>query len=238
MAAEHTKRYLEEYAEIVEVEEATRKRPRDLRIPKYQERLRCFPPGRILYGAGDNDDIHVPFAGSYVDELRHHQFALLDSVFTSFLDTNRHRGVNYSLERLFTMDNRHNKYFRFMQYDIPYLATVCVYDDYDGDRLNIKLHNDGFTYVPKRGRIVPPRHQCDGWVLLESQGWKDLKGLINAFKSLSDGTAFKTCRVFYNHTERRLDIKMNSEVDGYKNVIITFEDGYPYFDDDVESTPL
>jgi hypothetical protein len=198
------------------------------------EELLALPPGSLLLAAERQHDVYLPQAG---------RFDLLDSVFTAFAQTNVSRGRHYSFEEILNIKKETPTGFRFIYHDIPYHADVFLYDNWDVDWINIKLVNDGFTYVPKRGHCVPPRPPIDGKL---SDGWIALKsgvdgvrlpGIYGSFKDINGG-AYTGSRLFYNFKHRRLDFKIVSSKTKHPHVLITFEDGTPDFDEEVESCPL
>jgi hypothetical protein len=160
-----------------------------------------------------------------------HKFQLLEEVFTQFLQTNEYRQQHFTIDALLKLDNTHKKFLKYEHGSVPYLATVFVFDGPHKPWLNIKLHSDGFAYLPKRREIVPPRHRCDGWVLLTEKDWQYMPQLLKTFTSFANGQVYQLSRMFYNDTARRLDIKFDSKDDNYNSVVITFEEGYPYYEE-------
>jgi hypothetical protein len=144
----------------------------------------------------------------------HHRFKLIDSVFSSFIETNDHCSITY-------------------------LATLFLKDGHNGNWLSIKLNNDEF-YIPKRGQMLSTRNNTDNWILLENTDWADLKQLRTLFRSVDTADSvpiYSSARFFWR--EGRMDLEIYSnDLATYPHVLVTFERGSPYFDEDVESSPL
>jgi len=159
---------------------------------------------------------------------KHHNLNLLDTVFKAFLMTNVFRGQNYQLRDLFLVKSR--RYFKFEHMSIPYLATVFTVEGHDADWLNIKLCNDGFEYLAKPGKPIS-RHCSDKWVSLPP-------GNVLPYFTSTVAAAkpyFSSARVFYNVHECRLDMKFfPKDTNTTPAMIVTYEPGYPYMDEEAE----
>lgn len=155
---------------------------------------------------------------------------LLDSVFEGFIKTNKHRQRHYTMGDLFSIARSPFKhYFRFEHLSIPYLATVFTYKGYDYDWLNIKLCNNGFVYTPRAGDAIT-RHKSDTWIVLPaSEALKWFSFLSSTVKPF-----YKSARVFYNYAEQRTDIKLYPTAPSTPALLVTFEPGSPYMDDNFE----
>ncbi|KAJ3326869.1 hypothetical protein HDU76_012559 [Blyttiomyces sp. JEL0837] len=230
-----TQRLIEQYNEVLEDEASYVAPPSDW----IERRASSFGPGRVRANY-PNQYLYTPHdvETRAVDCIRHHRFSLLDDVFDCFIRTNAHRGANWSLQDMLTRSSYDRRGFRFVHLDTLYRAEVFLYRGEDADWVNIKLVNNGFSYIPKAGRLVPPRHNADGWVLV-ALGTDDV--VLDRFCqhiNAVPNSPFTSTRIFYNNKHHRLDIKVYSQVADVPHVLVTFEDGYPYYDESVPSTPL
>lgn len=196
--------------------------------------------GRIMYDITSRP-IFIP--SSYIrnteSTIRFHKFKLLDEVFNEFIDTNYHKKKHFEFNDILKYDQKTINP-RFTHANIEYVATLFVHDDADKDWLNIKLVNDGFQYILKKGIAVPKRHNnTAGWVLLNDKDWKDMDGMMTKFQSVLDidEQVFQKATVFYNFDLERLDFKFFSSSDNYNNVIVTFEPGTPHYERFIEPQP-
>lgn len=180
-------------------------------------------------------DRYFPRPHSEVNDVQRHRFQLLYSVLQSFISTNTYRGRTFTFDQILRINSK--IFFRFEHHDLPYIATVSSINGYDSDWINIKLNNNGFTYIPRKGQLVPRRQNSDGWILMEA--WtQELPMLVSQLAGVANG-AFSSARAFYNWKHNRPDIKFYGKPDsGVPNVLITFEDGDPYYDEDVPATPI
>lgn len=190
-----------------------------------------WPTRRVVCGeqAGEEETVATEDLESanativYLEKF--HQFELLDSVFTQFLETNTYRGAHYSLTKL--LDVKFPRVFQFRHLSFPYVSTVFTVDGYDTDWVNIKLCNDGFVYIEKKGVRVQ-RHMSKDWVALpeDMQYMQYIPGLCAAVKPL-----YSSMRAFYNYGQKRFDIKLYPQDAHTPHLIVTFEPGYPDGDD-------
>lgn len=162
---------------------------------------------------------------------RHHKFELLDSVLTAFLETNTYRGSHYTLPEL--LNTPHKRFFLFYHYSIPYLATVFPVDGATATWVNIKLCNDGFAYKPREGTPIA-RHQSTNWVALPIPTFSPYVHTIHATFS----STHKQIRAFYNFPMSRLDLKLYPRDPTGTHILITFEPGYPYVDEEMPAGGL
>jgi hypothetical protein len=224
---EQTRQYLDQY----QTQEEKDFHPSSLFRSPY---IHVVPVERIIMDPYGNAYSFPDMSPFYVNE-KHHKFKLLNEVFQSFLETNNHRGNHYTLEELLKTKFSENLYLRYEQHGIPYLGTVYDFKYPKKDLLNIKLNNDGFSYLPKHGVKIPYRHHCDGWVALQKKDYEDLANIVNAFQELStDCGVFERSKLFYNFTEKRLDLKILSKDLKHKDVMITFERGAPWVEDEID----
>lgn len=159
---------------------------------------------------------------------KHHNLNLLDTVFDGFLKTNVFRGQNYQLCDLFSVKSK--RYFKFEHMSIPYLATVFTVEGHDTDWLNIKLCNGGFEYLAKPGKPIS-RHQSDQWVSLPPGN------VLPCFTSIVAAAKpyFSSARIFYNAYECRIDMKFfPKDPNKTPAMVVTYEPGYPFMDDEAE----
>lgn len=163
------------------------------------------------------------------DRSRFHRFEILDEVFKDFLETNSRSGrrgqEHLTLGNLLHINHTNPRYFRYEHAGIPYLATVFLHEDTNGDWVNVKLCNNGFFYVTKRVNCPISRHNEKDWILLNS-----------AFDYFTSTKAFlkdhySSYRCFY-HNKHRFDMKFFNPKNGLdRNLIVTYEDGTPYNDE-------
>jgi hypothetical protein len=151
-------------------------------------------------------------------------FETLDGVIGAFLNTNTWQGRNFTLNDLLKVSSK--RYFRYEHLSIPYRATVTRIEDYDATWLCLKLANNGFQYTAKSGERIS-RYKFNSWIALEVQDF------LQHFPTLQrkvKGT-YDEARVFYTFEERRVDIKLYPSDETLPHLMITFEEGYPYWSD-------
>ncbi|KAL0490889.1 hypothetical protein AKO1_009819 [Acrasis kona] len=160
------------------------------------------------------------------------KLSLLAEVFQHFANTNESNMKKCTIKEILAYKDGAPQYHRYYHHNIPYLATVFLFRSFR-HAVNIKLNNNGFQYVPMNREKMPPRHDCDGWILLEEDDKKDLLPILTILNTASSG-AYRFGSCFYNYDESRLDVKFVSTKSEYKNVVVTFENGYPWYDDEEE----
>ena len=133
-----------------------------------------------------------------------------------FLATNQHRGNNYTLSRLFSVQKKRG--FGFVHLRVPYRATVYTVEDHDYHWLNIELPNDGF-----RGVLAKGTNDGDDWVALSP------RRTLEQFPGLAVTPYYSSARVTYDAAGRSIRRTRARRV--------TYEPGYPYMDDQAELGP-
>lgn len=156
------------------------------------------------------------------DLEKQYQFAMLDEVFTSFLETNKCEGLKYNIKNLLAITESHKHFFRYEHASIPYLATVFIVVGPDSKWINLKLCNNGFVYQTRRGE-TRQRHNAE---------FMSLGEVFDEFEGMQTELShyFKKVAVFYSN-EGRMDIKFSDPIGDTPNLIVTYEPGYPYWDD-------
>lgn len=158
--------------------------------------------------------------------------SVLDDVFDSFVTTTVYRGRRVSWDELRTTSHTHKRYLTYEHLSIPYLATVFLHDTSRADWINIKLNCNGFMWPtpPLSWPELPhPRHNTTGWVVLPDGDF-----FSSAFPRIAqrfndaDGVA-----LYYALDAQRLDMKIFYD-DGRPHAEITFEMGYPFYDDIID----
>lgn len=168
-------------------------------------------------------------ASSEVLQIWRDSFEVLDDVFASFVSTNISRGVHAPWDQIIHATNRHRRYFTYSHLSIPYRATTFVLEGGSSDWLNIKLNCNGFTWpsVPQRcTELDHPRHNATGWIVLPDGIFPQyVFPTISRYFDDADGLV-----IYYARDARRVDMKFFYDGDR-PHVIVTFEMGYPEFED-------
>jgi hypothetical protein len=165
---------------------------------------------------------------------RFFKFELLDEVFVAFFATNR---TKLSLPGLCAFPQgrypQDKIYSTFFHADIPYMATVFLYTKDGDDWVNLKLNNDGFWYKQIHTEAYISRHSHDRWQKLPKSYYKYFENVVASFQD-----THRMC-IYYNSFTKRVDIRLRSiDIKKHKNVVITFEPGYPDFEYDEQCDPL
>jgi len=150
-----------------------------------------------------------------------HRFETLDEVLHEFILTNA-RG--YAMPDMLALPRNDPVYTKFYHCNVPYLATVRMLQ-FDKLRLEIKLPNNGFIYKAKEGASMS-RHKSDTWV--------SLRTAFKYFPKLVGMTPNHKSAFFYNFEAQRVDILMRSSDSAIPDIMVTYEPGFPYRDDDDE----
>lgn len=148
-------------------------------------------------------------------------------VFDEFIKTNKHQRRHYKFEEI--LDIREKTYFTFTHAEIPYLATVDFERGPRADWVIIRLVNDGFLYVAKRGQQRIKRHNRDDWVELSPEEGLDY---CKAITSLT-ASRFPTARTLYTVLGQRTDFQFFPPDEKNVHLQIDFEPGYPFTEDTV-----
>lgn len=154
------------------------------------------------------------------------RFELLDEVFGKFLETNLNK---WSLEQILTFRAGvypgDRTYSTFFHAEIPYMATVFLFSKNGEEWVNVKLNNDGFWYDRIHGEQFISRHNHDKWIRLGIKYHKYFTVLRDAFRETHK------ILIYYNAHLKRVDVKLFSlDTTLHKNVVVTFEPGYPDFE--------
>lgn len=183
---------------------------------------------------GEQEGTSMAIRLLFEEELnKYANIKLLDTVFAAFFDTNIYRGQRHTFDQILGIGSK--RYFRFEHLSIPYLATTFTVDSFDRTWVNLKLVNDGFQYTPRSGRFVSP-HKSDTWIELPPmEALQMFPSIIRAAKPL-----FKSACIYYNYAEQRVDIKLFPKEGGRTDraMLITFEPGFPFMDDESTAGPI
>ena len=159
---------------------------------------------------------------------RFHRFEILDDVFAAFLESNS-RGYDMKKISELGMDDVPRKtYLRYEHLSIPYRATMFFICGSKDVWLNLKLCNNGFVYSSINGKKIS-RHKYDSWVCADNYVSKDMSKMVEAFRQ----AGYTTVTAFYSFEEERLDIKVYRNHEDGPNLIVTYEPGYPDYDEEV-----
>ncbi len=151
-----------------------------------------------------------------------HRFEILDEVMLEFVLTNA-RG--FAMPELLALPKNATEFTKFSHCNVPYLATVRMLS-FDKLRLEIKLPDNGFIYKAKEGASMS-RHKSDTWVRL--------RNVYKHFPKLVEMTPdHQSAAFFYNFGAQRVDILMRSSDSATPDIMISYEPGFPYKDDDDE----
>ena len=165
--------------------------------------------------------------------LRFHKFEVLDEVIAAFFATN-HRdgdGVTFDMDAVMRLRPADGKiYTKYLHATVPYLSSLFTVNGSDGMWVNLKLANNGFVYVSKEGTVP---HQSLNFILLP---WNRCISYFTSLHRLIDGR-FNRASVHYNFLDDRFDIKLHATPPA-PSLIIRFEPGYPYHEDDDEYSEL
>lgn len=160
---------------------------------------------------------------------------VLDEIFKEFL--NSARSENIDLIK-FPYAYKYKLVYRHLE--IPYLSTIYIIM-YKGKReLNIKLNNNGFLYsrLPYSKENLN-RHHSAGWSKVDYAEDFIIHGLPNIKRFCEKVLENVEFIFYYNEKEQRADIKAFKvdnvmKSDDIGNIVITFECGYPYMDEEDE----
>jgi hypothetical protein len=152
--------------------------------------------------------------------FKFHRFETMQEILFEFFDTNV---AELPLSELLKLPSGVTRFLKFFHCSIPYLATVSM-QWHHKLQLVIKLPNDGFFYIEKPGKYWA-RHNSDTWISLPSMQ----QYFSNLIQKLPDHTNGK---FFYNYKEQRVDIFLKALSWTVPNILVTYEPGYPYRDDD------
>jgi len=165
-----------------------------------------------------------------IEDLRRTvNFKELDDIFRQFLATNENYAGHWDAPRLLDISDCDKRGMIYSHFDIPYLATVFLYK---GPKLwlNIKLNNDGFVYSPSVGATPFPfvRHRSLGWGRVSLDDHRKF-ACVRSFMA----TAKCNKMIIYYHAEaERVDIKLYPSDGKGMCVLISFEKGHPWVDED------
>eukprot|EP00731_Ephydatia_muelleri_P021252 Em0013g979a len=162
---------------------------------------------------------------------KHHSFDILDSVLDEFLKTNSWGYVD--LSQICSSRLTRKTFLRYVHASIPYLATVFEVNGTDQKVwVNVKLCNNSFVYVYKPGETIE-RNNSDGWIQFD-----ECLLHMPILKANLRNAGFQTIDAYYSYDDQRLDIKAWTCEDDAPNLVLTFEPGYPYRDDDSARTKI
>lgn len=164
---------------------------------------------------------------------RHHKFELFDSVYKAFIDTNTYRGIHFTLSQL--LETPHKRFFLFFHRSIPYLARVCPVDGATGAWVNIKLYNEDFAC--KTRESVPIALHRSSFGDRVSMGGAHNHPYLSSIQSTLYAT-HRRMRAFYSFRDSRFDIKIYPHDLQDVHVLLTFEPGYPYTDEDAPACDM
>ncbi len=150
-----------------------------------------------------------------------HRFEILGDILDAFLDSND--GGPYKLSELLAMPDNFKRYSKFVHCSIPYMATIKMMP-FKKRQLQIKLPNNGFVYKCKEGDHIA-RHNSTKWLHLQST-FKYFPSLLNITPD------HITASFFYNYEQQRVDFILKSQLDTIPDIMVTYEPGYPYCDDE------
>ncbi|PNW80421.1 hypothetical protein CHLRE_07g317000v5 [Chlamydomonas reinhardtii] len=186
---------------------------------------------------------------------------LLDDVIVGFVNTNEFKQRRYTVQELMTCAPSWGrpKHFKFVHAEIPYLATVDFWEGSQVDFVVIRLPNNGFTYrnlpcnlpcimstapgaAPLRAHAHSGRHEEEEIHRHRHDGWVELDGtlLMEFFPGLAKslGANFTSILFFYNYKHQRIDMQLFTDDSCAPGLMLTFELGYPYVDDQCQRRPL
>ncbi|KXZ42541.1 hypothetical protein GPECTOR_137g648 [Gonium pectorale] len=160
---------------------------------------------------------------------------LLDEVVVAFIDTNVFKQRRYTAQELLTCAPSWGrpKHFKFVHANVPYLATVDFWEGPDVDFVVVRLPNNGFAYVHREEEEFV-RHRSDGRVELDGTLVMEFfPGLARVIRDTFTNTVF-----YYNYTDQRFDVQLFTDDADAVGLMLTFERGYPYVDDQSQRLPL
>lgn len=146
---------------------------------------------------------------------------LLNTIFNSFMSTNNFRDKWYSFQEL--LEVRRKQEFKFEWHNNIYLAHIIPKVKHGAKIVHIKLYNNSFKYIATNNtfKIVCPfqiKKEC---------------------RQLSETLCSKYNNVIISYNVKMNCIKMKSYAsNNTPHMLITFEHGYPYNDDDALLGPI
>lgn len=170
----------------------------------------------------------------YVDALRELSllvdFEKIDTIFEAFMTTNEHWGSHASARDVIGRMREFNTYYVYKHNNIRYCATTKLVHNADNLWANIKLNSNGFVFEELRAKpFAHRRHNLDGWVVVSSFQHERFPRVCAFMRSFG----LDRMKIFYHHTTKRLDMKLLARADQTHpmHVVITFEAGFPYVDE-------
>ena len=157
---------------------------------------------------------------------------VMDSVFYAFIQSNQFQGDHYTLEQLIQMARSSQKFYPlFSHAGSPWLATVQLRREPDGDVVCIRLPNNGYdayNVPPRTARTQQFPHfyhgQREGWYQLTTPYMQRFTHMTAVFSA-----RYETAWVVYHPDQKRADFQFIPK-DGHALAVrICFEQGHPYF---------
>lgn len=112
---------------------------------------------------------------------------------------------------------------------IPYLGTAVLVESFDYPWVNLKLSNKGFQHALRVGQALASRISDTSVTLSPQETLQHFPALGQAAEPY-----FSSARVYYNHKAQRIDMKLSPRPGQDRALLLAFEPGYPYMDDDAE----
>jgi hypothetical protein len=195
-------------------------------------------PGEQVFGDSDGRCAREHLQALFLQPAGRHNALLLDEVIVAFNQTNMFQQQHYTAQELLTCAPTWGrpKHFKFIHSNVPYLATVDFWEGPELSFVVVRLPNDGFTYAHSGKSEMEEfaRHNSDKWI--------ELNGtlVMEFFPGLSSVIRDKFTNVvfYYNYTHRRIDMQLFADDPNAVGLMLNFEPGYPYVDDQAKRWPV
>src|SRR5215203_297197 len=144
-------------------------------------------------------------------------FELLDDIFSDFAKTSILLGKKCNFQEIVQSADLMSSHYKFYNHSIPYLGKVFKFKSFDMEWVNIKLPYNDFHF-PKSGEESSSfHHKSNEWIHDEDKCWKYFN---KTREILSDN--YNECQIFYNYSEKYLDMKFYPSCENNPGIIITF----------------
>lgn len=156
-----------------------------------------------------------------------HRFEILDEVLNDFMNSNECR---YTMPQMLALPENTIEYIKFFRRDIPYLATVSMYNILgfaSKRKLVIQLPSCDFLFKEREGTPVP-RQKSPTWISMP-EALDHFTGLLDITPDHDKGMCF------YNFAAQGVDVIMVSSHSSAPDVMVSYEPDYPYRDDDIST---
>jgi hypothetical protein len=183
-------------------------------------------PARVLIATAQAERLSSQgsFTVTFQQQLQSYtQLPLLDSVFQGFRDTNTYRQQHYPFDQVLAEARPAQREYLFEHDSSPCLATVVLVNDHDYTWVHLKLRNNGFRWAS----------QPLGLSISDTWAPQDTRRHFPALTAAAE-PYFSSARIFYNCKTHSVDIKFYPKPGQERALLVTFEAGYPYMDDDAE----